>query len=62
MGNVGNMPRARRKGYAPLLKDTDVKRWNDNVASGSSVTAGNLTFTPYQSLKSQLLLTLRTNR
>lgn len=33
------MSRARRKGYAPLLKDADVKRWYDNVARGSSVTA-----------------------
>lgn len=30
---------ARRKGYAPLLKDADVRRWYDNVARGSSVTA-----------------------
>jgi len=30
---------ARSEGYAPLLKDADVKRWYDNVARGSLVTA-----------------------
>jgi len=30
---------ARRKGYASLFKDVSVKRWYDNVARGSSVTA-----------------------
>ena len=29
----------RRKGYAFLLKDADVKRWYENVARGSQVTA-----------------------
>jgi integrase len=33
------MASARRKGYAFLLKDASVKRWYDNVARGSSVTA-----------------------
>jgi hypothetical protein len=37
--NVVNMSHARRKGYAPLLKDADVKRWYDNVARESFVTA-----------------------
>jgi hypothetical protein len=33
------MVRARRKGYAALFRDADVKRWYDNVARGSQVTA-----------------------
>jgi hypothetical protein len=33
------MVRARRKGYAALFRDADVKRWYDNVARGSLVTA-----------------------
>jgi hypothetical protein len=33
------MASPRRKGYASLFKDADVKRWYDNVARGSCVTA-----------------------
>jgi len=36
---LGIMSSVRRKGYASLLKDADVRRWYDNVARGSSVTA-----------------------
>jgi len=36
---LSTMASPRRKGYASLFEDADVKRWYDNVARGSCVTA-----------------------